>query len=97
MPPKKQEIYICILRKEENSQSEMKCLIRRKKTLDTRLSEFLAASVQVLDSLYPPSRVQILDAISEIKERLDAVTLKYGKRGVIVSDSTAKDSGEEEK
>ena len=97
LPPQKQEIYIGILRKEENSHAEMKCLIRRKKTLDKRLTEFLAASVQVLNSLYPPSKVQILDAISEIREKLDAVTLKYGKRGVIVSDSTARDSGEEEK
>jgi len=97
LPHEKQEIYIGILGKEQNSQAELKSLIRRKKTLDTRLTEFLAASVQVLNSLYPPSRVQILDAIREIKEKLNAVTLKYGKRGVIVSDSSAKNSGEDDK
>lgn len=87
MAPDKQEIYIGILKKEQNSQIELKSLIRRKKTLTQGLHDFLTGSIQVLNSLFPPVRVQIGDAIREIREKLNAVTLTYDPRQGIVSDA----------
>ena len=87
MAPDKQEIYIGILKKEQNSQTELKSLIRRKKTLNQSLRDFLTGSIQVMNSLFPPVRVQIGDAIREIREKLNAVTLTYDPRQGIVSDA----------
>ncbi|MBI3985921.1 MAG: DUF342 domain-containing protein [Lentisphaerae bacterium] len=91
MPPEKQEIYIGILRKEQVSQTELKSLVRRKKTLNAGLQEFLDGSVKVVDNLFPPVRVQIGDAIKEFRERLNAVTLTYNKTLGIVSRSSAQE------
>ncbi|MBN1673751.1 MAG: DUF342 domain-containing protein [Kiritimatiellae bacterium] len=85
LPPDKQEIYIGVLRKESQSQADLHSLERRKKRLNASLNEFLSASVQVLDSLYPPVRIQIVDNIREIKRKLNAVTLKYDADLGIVS------------
>lgn len=87
MPPDKQEIYIGILRKEQASMNEMKSLLRRKKNIHRGLHDFLEGSIQVLDSLYPPVRVQIGNAIREIRQKLNTVTLKYDNALGIVSNS----------
>ena len=87
LPPEKQEIYIGVLRKEAQSQTELQSLMRRKKKLRQSLQDFLSASIQVVDSLYPPVRVQIVNEIKEIKEKLNAVTLKYDVYHGIVSSS----------
>jgi uncharacterized protein len=97
LPKDKQEIYIGVLRKEQNSLDELKSLIRRRDILQRALGEFLTASVRVLNSIYPPSRVQILDAISEVKQKLNAVTLKWGKQGVIMTDMPVKEQEEKNK
>jgi len=88
LPRDKQEIYIGILRKERNSLNELKSLMRRRDILQRALGEFLAASVKVLNSIYPPSRIQILDAISDVKQKLNAVILRWGKQGVVMTDMT---------
>jgi hypothetical protein len=94
MPPDKQEIYIGILRKEQNSLGEMKSLLRRKKTLSRGLQDFLEGSIQVLNNLYPPVRVQIGNAIRDIRQKLNAVTLKYDEALGIVSQAPAAPTGE---
>lgn len=86
MPKEKQDIYIGILRKEQSYRTELNSLMRRRDNLRRGLGEFVSASINVLNSIYPPSRVQILDAISEIKQKLNSVVLKHGKQGVVMSD-----------
>ncbi len=88
LPPEKQEILIGILRKEEATLVELQSLLRRKKILEQGLKEFVSGSIQVLDSLYPPVKVQIGDAIREISERLNAVTLTYSRFQGIISKQT---------
>ncbi len=85
LSPDKQEIYIGVLRKESNSQSELRSLARRRDRLSRSLADFLSASIQVLDSIYPPVRVQIVNEITEITRQLNAVTLQYDKVAGIVS------------
>lgn len=85
MPPDKQEIFIGILRKEEYSQARLRSLLRQKKTLGMGLKEFLSATVRVLDTIYPPVRVQIADSIKEITEKLEGVTLSYSRGQGIVN------------
>jgi uncharacterized protein (DUF342 family) len=94
LPPDKQEIYIGILRKESQSQSELRSLARRKIKLSHHLREFIAASVRVLDSVYPPLRVQIGDEIKEINDRLDAVTLQYDAGRVVITAAPPKENQE---
>jgi uncharacterized protein len=94
LPPDKQEIYISVLRKESQSQSEIRSLTRRKVKLSHHLREFIAASIQVLDSVYPPLRVQIGDEIKEITDRLDAVTLQYDAGRVVVTAAPPKEKQE---
>ena len=85
MPPAKQEIFIGVLRKERATREELKVLQRRKATMDTGIKNFLEGSIQVLDSLYPPVRVQIGDAEMNIRERFHAVTLTYNEKNGIIS------------
>ncbi len=85
LPPDKQEIFIGVLRKESQSQAELRSLARRRTRLTQSLKDFLTASIQVLDSIYPPTRVQIVNEIMEIKKHLNAVTLQYDKNVGIVS------------
>ncbi len=87
LPPDKQELYLGVLRKESQSQSELRSLARRRARLSHQLREFLSASVQVLDSLLPPVRIQIVNEIKEINNRLNAVTIKYDvdHRGIVTS------------
>jgi uncharacterized protein (DUF342 family) len=85
LPPDKQEIYIGVLRKESNSQAELRNLTRRKDKLSRTLSDFLTASIRVLDSIFPPVRVQIVNEITEITKQLNDVTLQYDKDIGIVS------------
>ncbi len=92
MPRDKQEIYIGILQKEQNSIHELRSLTRRKKTLNRGLQDFLDATIQVMDSLYPPVLVQIGNAIREIREKLNAVTLKFDDSLGIISQNQAKPS-----
>ncbi len=89
LPPDKQELFLGVLRKEKNSMEELKSLMRRKKTLSQSLGEFLEGTVYVLNTLYPPVKIQILDAISEIREKLNAVTIYYSKGQGIVSQPTS--------
>gem|GEM_PF-2749190 len=89
LPRDKQEIFIGILHKEQNYSAELRSLLRRKVILEKRLSGFFVASVAALDSIFPPSRVQILDAISEIKDRLSSVTLRYARNRVVMKSSAA--------
>ena len=84
MPPAKQEIFIGVLRKERATREELKVLQRRKATMDTGIKNFLEGSIQVLDSLYPPVRVQIGDAEMNIRERFHAVTLTYNEKNGII-------------
>lgn len=84
MPPDKQDIYVGVLQKEQNSHVQLRSLMRRRRTLSQGLREFLSASVQVLDTLYPPVRIQIADAIREVTEKLRNVTLTYSKHQGIV-------------
>ena len=93
LPPDKQEIYIGVLRKELASQTELKSLMRVKEKLSRGLNDFLSASIQVMDSLYPPVRVQVVDQITEITRRLNSVTLQYDRHNGIVS--TFKDAANE--
>ena len=88
MPVDKQEIYIGVLRKEQTSQAEMNSLLRRKKILGQALTDFIAASIQVLDNLYPPVNVQIGDVIQEIRQKLTTVTLSFDHQLGIVSTSS---------
>jgi uncharacterized protein (DUF342 family) len=95
MAPDKQEIYLNILRKEQNSEEELKSSLRRKKTLMLGLQQVLSATISVLDKLYPPVRVQIGDVIREIQERLETVSLYYDQmQGEIVSNPLNKKEGE---
>ena len=96
LPPEKQEIYIGVLRKEAQSRTELQSLTRKKKRLRQSLQEFLSASVQVLKSLYPPFRVQIVNEIKDVKEKLNAVTLKYDvHQGIVSRFSPCSDNPEE--
>ncbi|MFH0880972.1 MAG: FapA family protein, partial [Lentisphaerota bacterium] len=94
LPPDKQEIYIGVLRKEIASQAELKSLNRIRERLSKGLSDFLSASIRVVESLYPPVRVQMVDQITEITQRLNAVTLNYDKKTGIVSNFTNQRSEE---
>ena len=77
LPADRQELYLGVLRKESASQAELRSLARRRSRLSTQLREFLSASVRVTDSIFPPARVQIVNEIKEINNKLNAVTLKY--------------------
>jgi hypothetical protein len=90
LPPDKQELYIGVLRKEKQSRSELSVLTRRRARLSSRINEFLSASIQILEELFPPVRVQIVDEIKEFRERMHAVTLKYDASRGIVSDAIYK-------
>ncbi len=85
LPRDKQEIYIGVLRKEQQSLAELRSLNRRKARLSQGLKEFLTACIRVLDGIYPPVRVQVVNDIMEITKKLTAVTLQYDKNVGIVS------------
>ncbi|MFZ5994888.1 MAG: DUF342 domain-containing protein [Thermodesulfobacteriota bacterium] len=97
MPPDKQDIYLGVLQKEQNSHIQLRSLMRRKRTLSQGLEEFLSASVKVLDTLYPPVRIQIADAIREVTEKLRSVTLSYSKHQGIVDYFTGQEEEDGQK
>jgi hypothetical protein len=94
MPPAQQEIFIGVLRKERASQEDLKVLQRRKTTLEAGIENFLEGSIRVLDNLYPPVRVQIGDAETNIRERFHAVRLTYNSSMGIVSEELGEPKGE---
>jgi len=85
LPSDKQEIYIGVLKKEKALRLELKALLRRRKTLGTGLEEFLSACVRAVDGIYPPSHIQILDAVEEVKEKMKTATLRYEDDRVVSS------------
>ena len=75
LPMDKQDIYISVLQKEVKSREELNSLRRAKEKFDGAMKEFLQASVRVLENLHPPLKVQIGNAIQEIRDRMQKVTL----------------------
>ena len=75
LPPEKQDLYISVLQKEIKTREELNSLRRSKEKFDRAIKDFLKASIRVLENLHPPVKVQIGDAIEEIRERMHKVTL----------------------
>lgn len=83
LPPDKQDIYISILQKEIKTREEMNSLRRGKDKFDRAIKEFLTASIRVANELHPPVRVQIGEAIREIRERMEKVILVLDRDNTI--------------
>ena len=75
LPPDKQDMVISLFQKEMKVNEELGSLRRAKDKFATAIKNFLEASIRVLDTLHPPVKVQIGNAIEEIKERIGRVTL----------------------
>lgn len=75
LPPDKQDLYIAVLQKELKAREELASLRRGKEKFAASMREFLKASIKVLEMLHPPVKVRIGQAVREIQERLEKVTL----------------------
>ncbi|OHB74237.1 MAG: hypothetical protein A2Z34_00545 [Planctomycetes bacterium RBG_16_59_8] len=75
LPPEKQDMYISVLQKEIRTREEMSSMRRGKEKFEKAIKDFLEASIRVLDKLHPPVRVQIGEAIQEVRDRMEKVTL----------------------
>lgn len=85
LPPEKQDIYISILQKELKAREELNSLRRGKERFDRAIKDFLEASIRVVEELHPPVRVQIGEAIQEIRERMEKVILVLDRDNRILS------------
>ena len=79
LPPEKQDMVISLFQKEMKVNEELGSLRRSKEKFVTAMKNMIKASIRVLDTLHPPVKVQIGNAIEEIKEQLGRVTLLLDK------------------
>ncbi|MHC4607223.1 MAG: DUF342 domain-containing protein [Planctomycetota bacterium] len=75
LPPEKQDLYISVLQKEIRTREELNSLRRSREKFDRAITDFLEASIRILENLHPPVKVQIGQTIQEIRERMEKVTL----------------------
>lgn len=84
LPPDKQDMYIAVLQKEVKGREELNTLRRSRERFAKAMKDFVQASVKVLEQLHPPVKVQIVDAVREIRERLERVTLVLNRNEILV-------------
>jgi uncharacterized protein (DUF342 family) len=75
LPPQQQDIYIALLQREAQALQELNSLRRAKEKFDRAIEDFLSASIEVVESLHPPVKVQICSAVEEITQQMQRVTL----------------------
>jgi uncharacterized protein (DUF342 family) len=99
LPPEKQDIYLSILQHESKTREQMSSLKRSKDKFQKAVVDFLSASIKVIEKLHPPVRVQIGEAIQEIRERMDSVVLSLDNTKQITTKfgDVSGDSNEKEK
>lgn len=84
LPPDKQDLYIAVLQKEQKAREEMAGLRRAQEKFAQSVRRFLQATIRVLDQLHPPVKVRIGEAVREIQERLERVTLALDRENHIL-------------
>ncbi|MFH1024515.1 MAG: FapA family protein [Planctomycetota bacterium] len=92
LPPDKQDIFLGVLKKEVRSLQELAALKRRRERLNTVLKDFLDASVVVVEDIFPPAKVQIVDAILEIREKLNAIEFRKDEDEIRTTSPTPRGS-----
>jgi uncharacterized protein (DUF342 family) len=78
-----QDVYISLLQKEIRAREELAGHKRAKEKLDQAMKNFLTASIKVLEELNPPVKVQICEAVEEIRQRLTKVTLVLDRQNKV--------------